>query len=387
MATVRAGARSARRIWWAWLPLAVLAGLLGFVIVIAGVSASLTAEATACEAATAGGLRTGDGIPEAFLPYFAGASGQFGLGSSGWAYLAAINAIESDFDDTALPGVASGANAFGAAGPMQIGIGGAAGDTWAAVAVDGVPGGVSPPSVYDEPDAVYAAANLLRVSGAPADWAGALYAYNHADWYVGEVAALALRYASSPLLATSGGCEPVAAPIIPGVAAALVAGGLAGIPHDAPAAVQQMLAAGNRIVDQIYSYGGGHSPASMGIPPDPAADPGEEENGGPGYDCSSAVDYVLWGAGLADSLLGGAVPASEALENVGAAGPGRWVTIFAGESGRQPHAFIEVDGVVLDTVHLDPTSPAGTGPRWQPASEVALELAAGSFVERHPPGL
>ena len=49
-----------------------------------------------------------------------------------------------------------------------------------------------------------------------------------------------------------------------------------------------MIAAGNQIISYPYSWGGGHSPASMRVPPGPSADPGQQENGGPGYDCSSS---------------------------------------------------------------------------------------------------
>ena len=148
-----------------------------------------------------------------------------------------------------------------------------------------------------------------------------------------------------------------------------------------------MIAAGNQIISYPYSWGGGHSPASMRVPPGPSADPGQQENGGPGYDCSSSVSFVLWGAGLGHSLLGGQVPTSWTLENAGLPGAGQWVTIYAGTSAGQGHTFIEVAGIVLDTVHGTPTVPAGTGPRWQPASEIAYELHTGSFVARHPQGL
>jgi hypothetical protein len=383
------------------MPAAVaLVGLVGFVLAIAGLAAGLSSFSSSCESTA-----VAPDLPEAFMSYFAGAAAQFGLGTSGWAYLAAINDVESNFDDTALAGVASGANAFGAAGPMQIGIGGAAGDTWAQIEVSGVPGGASPPSVYDEADAVYAAANLLHSDGAPSDWRDAIFDYNHATWYVDDVTSLANEYASttsalastsasSPAPGSDGGCAPATAapdavgvPAVSGTAPALLADGVAAIPLGAPAAVQEMLAAGDRIIDEPYSYGGGHSPDSMGVPPDPGADPGDEENGGPGYDCSSAVDYVLWGAGLGESVLGGAVPPSQTLAQTGEPGPGRWVTIYAGRSGGQPHAFIAVDGIVLDTVHLEPATPAGTGPRWQAATEVDEELASGQFVARHLPGL
>ena len=63
------------------------------------------------------------------------------------------------------------------------------------------------------------------------------------------------------------------------------------------------------------------------------------------------------------------------------------MTIYYGESDGQGHVFIDVDGVVMDTVHGAPTFPAGTGPRWQPLSDAAFELATGSFQARHPPGM
>ena len=75
-------------------------------------------------------------------------------------------------------------------------VGGTAGDTWARYAVD-APGGAIPPNVYDETDAVYAAANYLHATGAPGDWPAALYAYNHAGWYVAQVQQLAQRYAQT----------------------------------------------------------------------------------------------------------------------------------------------------------------------------------------------
>ncbi|MGH2910172.1 MAG: hypothetical protein ACRDK8_12850, partial [Solirubrobacteraceae bacterium] len=130
-----------------------------------------------------------------------------------------------------------------------------------------------------------------------------------------------------------------------------------------------------------------HSPASMRVPPGPTADPGAQENGAPGYDCSSAVSFLLWGGGLGRSLLDGQVDDSWTLLSVGQPGRGPWVTIYAGTSGGQGHTFIEVAGIVLDTVHGSATTPGGTGPRWQPASEVAYELSNGSFVTRHPHGL
>ena len=95
------------------------------------------------------------GVPQNLLGIFEGAAQQYGLGSDGWAYLAALNYAESTFGTSNLPGVHSSANSAGAAGPMQIGIGGQASDNWDTVVGElppNLPGGAQPPSVYDEVD-------------------------------------------------------------------------------------------------------------------------------------------------------------------------------------------------------------------------------------------
>jgi hypothetical protein len=288
---------------------------------------------------------------------------------------------------------------------MQIGIGGAATDNWDTIVAEippNLPGGTTPPSVYNEVDAVYGAAALLKKWGAPGDWQDALVAWNNYTPEIAQVTQLVAQYtqtghgnggasagttSTGPVPAGGQGCVPVSGPTTPGAVAKVLPNGLAAIPQGAPAAVQEMIAAGNQIIHYPYSWGGGHSPAAMRIPPGPGADPGAQENGGPGYDCSSAVSFLLWGGGLGQSLLAGQVPTSWTLQNEGLSGSGQWVTIYAGASAGQGHTFIEVAGIVLDTVHGSPTTPGGTGPRWQPASEIGYELASGSFVIRHPQGL
>jgi hypothetical protein len=143
------------------------------------------------------------GVPASDVTVFQGAALQFGLGDRGPSVLAAINYVESDFGQSNLPGVHSGANAFGAAGPMQIGVGGAAGDAWLAIGVSapGDPPG-QPPDVYNEADAVYSAAHYLRLQGAPGNWPGAVFAYNHSSAYVQQVLARASRYRVQGLAAT-----------------------------------------------------------------------------------------------------------------------------------------------------------------------------------------
>jgi hypothetical protein len=110
-----------------------------------------------------------------------------------WAVLAAIGKVESDHGRTRLPGVRSGWNAAGAAGPMQFGVGvGRAGNAWARYGADF--DGDGRRSVYDPGDAIPAAADYLCAAGAPGRLDRALYAYNHSWSYVAKVKDLAVRY-------------------------------------------------------------------------------------------------------------------------------------------------------------------------------------------------
>ena len=110
-----------------------------------------------------------------------------------WAVLAAIGKVESDHGRARLPGVRSGWNRAGAAGPMQFGIGvGRAGNAWARYRRDFDHDGRT--SVYDPGDAIPAAADYLCAHGAPHHLDQALYAYNHARSYVTGVKQLARRY-------------------------------------------------------------------------------------------------------------------------------------------------------------------------------------------------
>ena len=101
-----------------------------------------------------------------------------------WTVLAAIGQIESG------DGQNDGPSTKGAVGPMQF-----LPATFAEYAVDGDHDGKADP--LDAYDAVPTAARMLCTDGAGAGPAGlkaAVFAYNHADWYVAEVIALAARY-------------------------------------------------------------------------------------------------------------------------------------------------------------------------------------------------
>jgi len=108
-----------------------------------------------------------------------------------WTVLAAIGTVESGNGTSSRPGVHSGANGAGAEGPMQF-----EPATFASYDQPVPPGGADPPSPYDAPDAVYAAARLLCADGAAggADISRAVFAYNHSASYVTQVLALAQSY-------------------------------------------------------------------------------------------------------------------------------------------------------------------------------------------------
>lgn len=129
-------------------------------------------------------------IPGNYLALYLQAGRSRGLD---WAVLAGVGSVETDHGRGPGPGITSGVNAHGCcAGPMQFSIIGAGGGTWGAYAVDGNHDGRK--DVYDPGDAIPAAADLLKASGAPGNYHDALFAYNHAEWYVAEVLAKAALY-------------------------------------------------------------------------------------------------------------------------------------------------------------------------------------------------
>ena len=105
-----------------------------------------------------------------------------------WTILAAIGQIES------ADGQNMGPSSAGALGPMQF-----LPSTWAAWGIDGF-GPPGPPDIMNPFDAVPSAARMLCADGAAAGTQDglrrAIFAYNHADWYVNDVLALAARYAT-----------------------------------------------------------------------------------------------------------------------------------------------------------------------------------------------
>jgi hypothetical protein len=106
-----------------------------------------------------------------------------------WTILAGIGQAETSNDKN--PDQVSTA---GAVGPMQF-----LPSTFALYAYPVPPGGKNPPTPWDPVDAAYAAARLLCANGARGgkNIPAAIYAYNHASWYVAEVVNYAQLYGNA----------------------------------------------------------------------------------------------------------------------------------------------------------------------------------------------
>jgi murein DD-endopeptidase MepM/ murein hydrolase activator NlpD len=112
------------------------------------------------------------------LPIWQAAGQSYGVP---WSVLAAINKVESNL------GQNMGPSSAGAIGWMQF-----MPDTWARWGTDANGDGVADP--WSPDDAIYSAARYLAATGGTTDIAGAVFAYNHAQWYVDQVLQLAQQY-------------------------------------------------------------------------------------------------------------------------------------------------------------------------------------------------
>ena len=133
--------------------------------------------------------------------------------------------------------------------------------------------------------------------------------------------------------------ELVTTATVAGRVAMLRADGRAAIPRGAPKRVRAVIRAGNQIAGKPYKWGGGHAKLVDR-----------------GYDCSGAVGYALIRAGPQTAPM-----TSGQFARWGAAGAGRWMTIYANKG----HVYMEIAGLRLDT------STAGYGEkgvRWRPVT-------------------
>jgi soluble lytic murein transglycosylase-like protein len=121
-------------------------------------------------------------IPPFLLPIYQAAGIEYGVR---WEILAAINEIETDY------GRNLNVSTAGAVGWMQF-----LPSTWARYGVDANRDGRKDP--YNPVDAVFAAARYLKAARADQDVRAAIFAYNHADWYVNSVLMRARLIGSLP---------------------------------------------------------------------------------------------------------------------------------------------------------------------------------------------
>jgi soluble lytic murein transglycosylase-like protein len=278
-----------------------------------------------------------DKIPHQYMRAFEDAAARYELGKRGVWALAAIAHLESDF------GRGMSKKQLREVGPL-----GLEPAEWRAYAVDGDGDGR-----IRHADPVDSAATLARLIWSRGSLSAGIFTHNQAEWYVQEVLQEAdqiegdckARYVDWALAPLPSALE-TAGPN------AVLNGTLASAPQSAPPAVKAAIAAANSITTTPYVWGGGHGSFYSY-----------------GYDCSGAVSFALYGAGLLETPL-----TSGSLESYGEPGPGRWITIYASAT----HAYAEIAGLRFDTAG----NPEGiSGPRWH----VEPPYPEG-FVVRHPTG-
>ena len=125
-------------------------------------------------------------VPPFLLPIYQEAGNLYDVP---WPVLAAINEIETDF------GRNLSVSSAGAVGWMQF-----MPSTWMKYGLDADGRGTANP--YDPIDAIFAAARYLHAAGATRNLRRAIFAYNHAGWYVNSVVlrATLLRYLPQSLI-------------------------------------------------------------------------------------------------------------------------------------------------------------------------------------------
>ncbi len=130
------------------------------------------------------------------------------------------------------------------------------------------------------------------------------------------------------------------APVGPPGRAKLRKDGTAVAPADAPPEIQAAIAAGNAIKHLPYRWGGGHRSFYDS-----------------GYDCSGAISYIVYAAGMLTSPL----TSGSFATSWGTPGKGRWLTVYANAG----HMYAVVAGLRFDTSAVGEKLKQGSGPRWR----------------------
>ena len=321
---------------------ALVALILGTVCIAIGLGASASGGACASASASSTGGDDVQGVPAKLIPIYQQSAAKYRLGPKGPAILAAINWNESSF------GTNMG-DPPGAYGWMSF-----LPESWTSFGVDGNRDGNK--DAYNPWDAIFAAGRLLRYSGAPKDWHGAIFAYNHAEWYVEDVLADAEKWSGIGSIEATGSASC-------GVSA----------PNEA---VAKMIAEADRLSamrpNTEYRWGGSH-----GISPTPKNGP---------FDCSSAVSHLLQVAGFGNETM-----TTIGFHTWGKAGAGEWVTILNKPYEPEAHVILRFEpGVTPPAKRYWGTSGfiegGGKGPGWIPESTFDAGYLS-RFEERHPAGL
>ena len=141
-------------------------------------------------------------------------------------------------------------------------------------------------------------------------------------------------------------------PTVPGRRAVL-RHGIAYAPSDAPINVKKAIWATNTLLRKPYVWGGGH----------------DSFFDSRGYDCSGTVSFALHYAGALSSPTD-----SHSLMSYGEPGPGRWMTVYAGNG----HTWMVIAGLRLDTTGYY----GNEGPHWRTDGR-----SPWGYTARHPAGL
>ncbi|MCW2980758.1 MAG: Lytic transglycosylase catalytic [Solirubrobacterales bacterium] len=322
-------------------PVAAIVGLIALVMAVAALGGS---EAGGCGGSETVGALSSE-VPAKLASLYENAAAKYHLGARGPSVLAAINFVETSF------GTNMATSSAGAEGWMAF-----LPSTFAEWGVDGNGDGVE--DIFNAADAIFSAANYLHDSGAPGDWWNAVFAYNHADWYVEKVLRYATQFAtgSEEVTVAAASCEAIAAP---------------------DEAVARMVAEAERLSllrpSDEYVWGGSH-----GESPTPANGP---------FDCSSAVSHLLQVGGF-----GIETTDTVGLSTWGEPGPGQWVTIWVKPvyNHGEAHTFIEFMPGVTSAEHrywgtsgfVEP----GHGPGWIPEPTFDADYLQ-YFEQRHPKGM
>lgn len=178
-------------------------------------------------------------------------------------------------------------------------------------------------------------------------------------------AALTLVLPAAATAETQDGGGATYVPPPPPAKRAKIVDGVAIPPRGAPKRVKAAIAAGNRIVNKPYVYGGGHTLYSGNA---------STSSLDSGYDCSGAISFALWGGRFLKSPLD-----SGSFMRWAARGEGRWITVYTNPG----HAYVVIAGLRLDTSGGDRLSDeerrSGPGPRWR-----KYRRSPQGFTARHP---